>query len=535
MRSLKPLKSEPLSEATEELQGLETPVSQSQVSQSQDPVLGPLPVSLGQQTLRGFTWLMIQSVGTKLVGLAGQVILAWLLRPQDFGVIGLAYTVSAFAGLIQQAGLLEILVQRQSKFKYWANIVFWMSMTAGLISALVMVIAAPIAAKGYNNPLVAPLILILAVAAPLNALSIVPSAQLQIQLRFRAIALIGSGQAIGTMCLSVLLAKLGYGPYSFVLPQVVTSAIGVTVLWLTVKPPVRWNLQWRRWRYLIPDSGLLFTTSLLMMVTMQGDYIILGLRHTPHEVGIYFFAFNLSLQVISLFTGNIGNVLFPVLTKLQDDPARQTDAFLKAIKLLALLGVPACLLQAALADPLIRALFAEKWHPAIPLLQILSLGMAMRVVAFPSISLLKAQGRFQKLLRLYIFYAVIFLLLAMAGAFAGGSTGVAIAVSIYSAIIGAVSPYLVIRPAGRNWHDIGTVYAIPLAAGMAAVGTATGLAMAIPDVPGRHWLRAGFILCGTIALYTMIIYKMSPLDWQELAFRFSGIWQRKLKDNINLS
>lgn len=530
MSRLDPPQSKRFPDAKSRLRVLETPTLPTQ-----EPFEAALPTSLGQQTLRGFTWLMIQSVGTKLVGLVGQVILAWLLRPQDFGAIGLAYTVSTFAGLIQQAGLIEVLVQRQAKFRYWANIVFWMAMTAGLISALVMVIAAPLAASGYKNPQVAPLILILALVVPLNALNIVPSAQLQIELRFRLIAMIGTAQAIGTLCLSVLLAKLGYGPYSFVLPQVVTSALGVTVLWLIVKPPVRWDLQLRRWRYLVPDSGWLFITSLLMTVTMQGDYIILGLLSTPHAVGIYFFAFNLSLQVLSLFTSNVGNVLFPVLTKLQNDPARQTEAFLKAIKLLALLGVPGCLLQAALADPLIHALFAPRWHPAIPLLQILSVGMAMRVVAFPSISLLKAQGRFQKLFRLFLFYALIFLILVMLGAFAGGSLGVAIAVSTYSIMIGAVSPYLVIRPVGRGWRDIVAVYAVPLAAGTVAVGTAMGIALLIPEMPGQHWIRAGITFSGSVTLYTMLIYTFSPDDWRELSFRFTTLRREKLKSSEKVS
>src|SRR5687767_7719447 len=105
--------------------------------------------------------------------MVGQVILARLLLPEAWGMIGMAYSVTAFAGLIQQAGIREILIQRQSHFGRWANPAFWMSLTLGCLGALVMVILAPVAAWMYEDSRLIWLILILAISAPFSGLDIV--------------------------------------------------------------------------------------------------------------------------------------------------------------------------------------------------------------------------------------------------------------------------------------------------------------------------------------------------------------------------
>src|SRR5256885_5179199 len=99
----------------------------------------------------GFFWLIAQTVGSKLVTMIGQVVLARLLLPDDFGLVGLAYTVTGFAVLIQQAGLREILINRHVHFNRWANPAFWMSLTLGCLGAALMVILAPVAAWMYDD------------------------------------------------------------------------------------------------------------------------------------------------------------------------------------------------------------------------------------------------------------------------------------------------------------------------------------------------------------------------------------------------
>ena len=118
----------------------------------------PQTSTLAQKTVSGFFWLTAQTLGSKLVNTVGQVILARLLLPESWGLVGEAYTITAFAGLIQQAGLREILIQRQSHFRRWANPAFWMSLTLGCMGALIMVmLALPTGVGGLMRRVLRPL------------------------------------------------------------------------------------------------------------------------------------------------------------------------------------------------------------------------------------------------------------------------------------------------------------------------------------------------------------------------------------------
>jgi PST family polysaccharide transporter len=92
------------------------------------PYETPPKPSLARRTASGFVWMTTQSLGLKLLSAASQLALAWLLQPTEFGLIGLAYAVTGFTALIQQAGLREILVQRHNRFRRWSNAAFWMSL-----------------------------------------------------------------------------------------------------------------------------------------------------------------------------------------------------------------------------------------------------------------------------------------------------------------------------------------------------------------------------------------------------------------------
>src|SRR5947207_13037977 len=108
------------------------------------PMLEQPPISLGQRAAGGFVWMAAQTVASKFVTVAGQVVLAWLLSDNDFGVIALAFTAAAFPAQINQVGLKEVLVRRGKRYHLWAGSAYWMALAFGLLSALVTaVIAVP--------------------------------------------------------------------------------------------------------------------------------------------------------------------------------------------------------------------------------------------------------------------------------------------------------------------------------------------------------------------------------------------------------
>jgi PST family polysaccharide transporter len=504
--------------------------------------------NLARKTAHGFLWLMAQTLGSKVVGMAGQVVLAWVLMPADFGLWGTASIVLGFAGLIQQAGLRETLIHRQRSYHLWANSAFWMSVGLGLLGALVTAAAAWPAAVIFKDHRLMGILLLCAATMPIMSLDQVAEAKLQNQLRFALLASVNWVVAVVQLMLTVIFAVIlptAYKAYAFVLPRPLIAAGRLAVLWNAARPPVKahWNLS--RWKYLLPDSATLFTSNLFLMLQWQGDYMVLSAMFSDKSiVGIYFLAFGLSIQTMQLFTGNLTGVLFPALSKLQADPTRQIRAFLDATRLLALIAVPMCFLQMALAEPGVRLFFQDdKWKAAIPILQALSVGMAFRVVASPGGSLIQAQGRFRVILITNIINALVFLTLVTAGALVGQpkstsvwlqpATTVGIAVAFYFAIIGPIFLYVAIRPSGGKWRDIWNVYAAPMLCSVIAVAVAMWLGHLVPvlRVRGHRWgqgLKLVVILAWCVAIYVPLIKFVAGDAWRALIGRIVGLYRGRM-------
>jgi PST family polysaccharide transporter len=477
----------------------------------------PAVAPLGQPTARGFVWLVGQTLASKVTSLLGQLVLTWLLDPADFGLVGLALTVSAVATIVQQVGLKEILIQRQRHLARWATAAFWMSLALGCVASALMLAVAPVAARLYEAPQLPRIILWIAAAAPLSALSTLPAARLHIQLRFRAIAGVNFAVATATTLLSVLFAWRGFGAYSFVMPMPFVAAGQAAGLWWLSRPTVSRRLHVRRWRYLASDSAWVLAAYICYTAFGQGDYVVLGMFYDKHVVGQYYFAFNLSTQAVSVFAINLWGVLLPALSKLQDNPVRQLAAFMRACRALSALAVPCCLAQAALAGPLVRLFFAAKWEPAIPILQLLSVGMALMVVGSPGASLLQSRGRFRTLFFAALGSVIGFFVLITIGTSAGGVKSVALAVAVFYAIYGPVNLYIGVRDVGGTWRHVAAIYVVPFSSAIIAIGCGAGVARLVPAVSRSDVLTIIVVLAVAASVYTYLLRRLIFDVWQELA------------------
>ncbi len=224
----------------------------------------------------GTFWLLIQTLGSKVVTLGGQLVLAWLLSPDDFGQIGMAYTVTAFAALLINPGIDVILVRRGKHFQLWSTPAFYFSFCAGLLGCAAILIAAPFAARIFGSSQLTGLLAVLAIATPIGSFMLVPTAKLRAEMRFGTLSLIAFLQSILQTLLTLTFAALGYGVYAFVLPMPIVYAAIAAVLWIVSRPAVSIRNPFRHWRYLIGDTSYIFFQRVLQTAVSQGDYILLG-------------------------------------------------------------------------------------------------------------------------------------------------------------------------------------------------------------------------------------------------------------------
>jgi O-antigen/teichoic acid export membrane protein len=491
-----------------------------------------VPEHLGRTAARGLVWMMSQTVGVKIVSLIANVLLAYFVAPGDAGLVSMSYTVLAIAGIVQFIGLQDVLVQRQAKLRRWVNPAFWMSLAVGLVGGGIVALAAPLAAAFYHEPRLTGLVLLLALASPFQSIGIVPQAIMASHLRFRMLVVINTAASIGISAFSVALAWLGFGAYSFLIPVPVVAAIQSAVTWWIAAPPtIQWSPQFKRWTFLLGDATYNWGISICFIVITTADHIVLGRFFSKDVLGIYFWAVNLSTQLLRLLATNLMGVLLPSLSKLQSDPDRQTAAFLEAARVLAIVGIPACLLQAALAQPLVRVLYTSTWAGVGPVLAALSVGLALYFVSGPAVSMMKAQGRFKAAFALHLVHAMVMvtvvLIVAMSAEDQSAALMMAAAVATCLAAFGPLYLRLALQRTRHGWRAVGSVYAGPVLASVLAIALGVVAAAFIPAMPGRDVFVLGVTTFISAAAYLIIIRAVDKPGWEMMVMRLNSLWRRR--------
>jgi PST family polysaccharide transporter len=480
------------------------------------------PKSLGHQAAVGFAWLLVQTLSVKLATVAGQIVLARLLAPKDFGLVALAYSVITFISIFQSSCVREILIQREKEFRVLAGPAFWLSLVVGSIISVLIVGFAPAAARLFQQPELPGLLLVLAAFTFIVNFEAIPNAKLQSEMRFRALSSLGVFQGVGQISLSVVLAANGFGAYSFVIPLPVFALIKVAILWGLARPPLSWRAGFGYWPGLMKSSGLLIGAAFCLAIRGYGASLVLGLFHSAAVVGVFFFASHLAQQVHILLAQNLAQVLLPSFSKLQEDVQRQHAAFLRASRQLMILGAPASFAVAALADPAIRLVFDSRWVSAIPVVQALAVGTGFTVTTIVTLNFVKAQGRFRFHLGLSVFQATVFLAFITVGAMTGAAREVGLAAGLAMAIYSPTILYSSLRGAGYGWREVWHVYAAPVGSAGVAGGAAVVLASWVPDVTGRDFLRVGVTLLVGGGIYWPLIRVTAGADLENMWGRLRG-------------
>ena len=488
---------------------------------------------LSDRAASAFVVLAVQTVLVRLVRFGGQLVLAWLLMPEDFGLFALAASLHQFISVLKNAGLRDILIQRESKLHVWANAAFWMSLALGAAGGAIMLIAAPIMGWFFEMPELPLLVQVLALTTVLQSLGQIPTAMLYAQLRFNLAATVEAINSMGLMVLTALFAWMSMGPMSFVLPFLILTILRNAYLWVLLKPRVRLNPQFRRWRYMVGDSARLIGADIAKTAVIQLPTMILGRLYPGSAVvGHYFYGYQLSIQSAWLFARNLDTVLMPSLSKLRLDAERHQKAFLRAVRTISTVGIPLSFLQAAAADPAVRLVLPEKFYPAIPYMVVLSIGMAAQIAVQPASAMLRSQGRFAAFAWISWIQAILILSLVSLAAWLGSPLIAAATIAALISVFGFVHIWVALWGLKHPMRAALGVFIWPTLIGGAAAGLGWYAAefVAVEGHLGQI-VRLAVITAVTLAIYVPLIRIAEPETTTELVNRVKpliGRFARKI-------
>jgi len=406
------------------------------------------------------------------------VVLARLLSPADFGIVGAALIVIGFSAIFSQLGLGPALVQRRDLEPRHVQTAFAASVAFGLVLAGLLWVSAPAIARFFHIESSVEVLRALAWIFPLRGLSGVAECLVQRDLRFRWLATRDViSYALGYGLVGIVLAWVGWGVWALVAAQITQTALNAAIL-LSVKPPaLHPRPSWRAFGELM-NFGAGFTAARVAnFLANQGDNLVVGRMLGPAALGLYTRAYQLMAVPTSLFGDVLDRVLFPTMAKVQGDAQRLAAAYLQAVASIALVMLPMGVVMTVLAPEFIIVLLGSRWADVIQPFQVFAIGLLFRTSYKMSDSIARATGAvYRRAWRQAIYAALVF-----TGAWIGSSwgiTGVAIGVLASLIINFTLMADLSLAVAHTTWRRFAEAH-LPAIVTALLAGTISWLTVAI--------------------------------------------------------
>jgi PST family polysaccharide transporter len=321
------------------------------------------------------------------------MILARLLDPRDFGLIGMVTALTGVLNLFRDFGLSSAAVQRVNVTHEQSSTLFWINLSVGAFLSCSLLSLVSAVVSFYHEPRLFGVTALLAMGFVINAAGIQHSALLQRQMRFTTLAMIDVVAAFFSAVVGISMAFLGYQYWSLVgmtltLPFVTTIGLWTATRWIPGKPRRHVGL-----RPLMRFGGTVTVNSLLVYVAYNLEKVLLGRFWGAEVIGLY----SRSYQLISIPTDSLnsaaGEVIFPALSRVRHDPDVFRSYFLKGYSLVLALTIPIAIGSALFASDLVRVALGPKWVDAPPIFRLLTPTILVFAMINPLGWMLFALGR----------------------------------------------------------------------------------------------------------------------------------------------
>lgn len=349
-------------------------------------------VTLKHQMTKGVVWTTIDTFTTQFVQFVFGIVIARIVSPADFGVLGILMVFISLSQVFIDSGFGKALIQKYNPTQEDYSTVFFFNLFISISLYGLFWIASPLIAKFYEMPELASLMRVLSLSLIINSLIIVPQALFSIRLDFRSLAIANFVSAVCSGIVGIVMAAKGFGVWALVGQTIVRSLFLAVVQIMQLKWFPSFVFSKTSFKSLYTYGVNLFGSSLIISILENLNSMVIGKLYKPKELGFYTRGLQFAGLPYVTITSIIYRVLFPFLASVKEDRAQLIQISKSVIRYLSFLTFPLFLWLAMIADPLVRILLTEKWLPAVPIIQIICLARMITVIAGVSVELLNAVG-----------------------------------------------------------------------------------------------------------------------------------------------
>lgn len=456
-----------------------------------------------ERSIKSGIWVSLINVLERAIQLGRVVILAAILVPADFGLLGIGLLVLAVLEQFSRLGIDEALIQKEeSDVDRYLDTVLWLKIARGATISTIAFLLAPFAAQFFSEPRALDVIRALALVPLLKGFRNPGVVYFQKDLQFHKQFVLRISATAANFLVAV-----GYG---IVQPTVwalvfgtITGAIVGTLISYPIHPyrpglslelqEVRDLLGYGKW--LTAFSGILF-------INNQGDDAFVGWFLDSTALGFYQLGYRISNAPATEITHVIGSVLFPTYSELQNDVSALRSAFFQVFNLVSIIAFPMVVGMIVVAPPFVSLLWGAKWEPMIPIIQLLALFALGRALGSTGGPLFKAVGRPDLLTKTAVIDLVVVGILIYPATAKWGLVGTAAVMVLRPIASGAVIYYLILEIVETSWVRLFRTVSVPLLASLIMGSLVYTLRL---NWPGESYPKLILLILFGVVSYSVIV------------------------------
>lgn len=349
--------------------------------------------NLKTETVNGVKWTAIKTLSNKVVQFLIGIVLARLLSPSDYGVVGMATIFFALAGILIDSGFCTALIRKKETTIEDTSTIFFFNLTVSIVCCIILCIFSNNIAVFLNAPILTDIVKVSALSLVIGSLGSVQWALCTKKVDFKTPALIGLPIQIITGGIAILLAYLGCGSWALVFQTFTATLLSTVAIWFVSDWRPRFLFSKKSFKELFGFSGNLALNAIFDTFYNEGLGMVIGKYYTSSQLGYYSKGQSTAQLPSTVIFSMVSNVIFPVLAKVQDDEQRLIMAYRKFMRIISLFIFFIMMLVITNAKDIVVFLYSSKWIPAILFLQIFGLKYMLWHINAVNWDILMVKGR----------------------------------------------------------------------------------------------------------------------------------------------
>ena len=375
--------------------------------------------SLKDKTVKGVGWSAIDNVSRYSISFIVGIVLARLLSPEDYGLIGIIAIFTNVCNALIEGGMGAALIRKKETTEDDYNTVFIVNLVVSLFLYLGIFFCSPLIASFFGREELIALTRVSSITLILGALSLVQLMRLTKKIDFKSQTKITLISSLCSGVIGIAMAFLGYGVWSLVAQSLSSQVLRTIFLWIYNKWAPKMRFSFESFKELFGFGWKMMIVVVMNSIWKELYQVIVGKFYSPATLGQYTRAKTYSKLFSSNLTDVVQRVTFPVLSSIQDDKARMIVAYRRIIKTTMFVTAVSMFTLGAISEPLLYCMIGPKWHEASIYLPLICISGSLYPLHAINLNMLQVQGRSDLFLYIEIVKKIIGLIPLFVGAIVG--------------------------------------------------------------------------------------------------------------------